>query len=66
MWIILQTVNVAWPRTQPDQPWYINWSMVLTTAVLALVGVALYLRQRRYITAPVGERLAAGVGEDAR
>ena len=66
VWIILQTVNVAWPRTLPDQPWYINWSMVLTTAALALVGVALYLRQRRHITAPVGERLAAAVSEDVR
>ena len=34
VWIIFETVNVAWPRTQPDQPWYINWASVLTTAVL--------------------------------
>lgn len=60
VWIIAQTVNVAWPRTQPDQPWYINWSMVLTTVGLGLLGIVLYLRQRNRITEPVGERLSTG------
>ena len=40
LWIIFETVNVAWPRTPPDQPWYINWASVLTTVVLAVVGDA--------------------------
>ena len=57
-WIIFETINVAWPRTQPGQPWFINWASVLTTAVLALVGVAIYLTVRRNIEAPVGERFA--------
>ena len=38
LWIIFETVNVAWPRTQPGQPWFINWASVLTTVVLAVVG----------------------------
>jgi hypothetical protein len=58
LWIIFETVNVAWPRTLPDQPWYINWASVLTTAVLAVVGMAIYLSVRRGIKAPIGERLA--------
>jgi amino acid transporter len=58
LWIIFETVNVAWPRTQPDQPWYINWASVLTTSVLTVVGVAIYLTVRRNIEAPVGERFA--------
>jgi amino acid transporter len=58
LWIIFETVNVAWPRTQPGQPWYINWASVLTTVVLAVVGVAIYLTVRRNIEAPVGERFA--------
>lgn len=58
LWIIFETVNVAWPRTQPDQPWYINWASVLTTTVLTVVGVAIYLTVRRNIEAPVGERFA--------
>lgn len=65
VWIILQTVNVAWPRTQPEQPWYINWSMVLTTVALGLVGVALYLRQKSRITDPVGQRLSVASSKDA-
>ncbi|OFJ54375.1 APC family permease [Mycolicibacterium grossiae] len=62
LWIVFETVNVAWPRTQPGQPWYINWASVLTTVVLAVVGAVIYLTVRRNITAPIGERLAA---EDA-
>jgi amino acid transporter len=58
LWIIFETVNVAWPRTQPGQPWFINWASVLTTAVLAVVGIAIYLTVRRNISAPVGERFA--------
>lgn len=58
LWIIFETVNVAWPRTQPDQPWYINWASVLTTAVLAVIGAAIYLSVRRGIQAPIAERLA--------
>jgi amino acid transporter len=58
LWIIFETVNVAWPRTQPGQPWFINWASVLTTAVLTVVGVAIYLVVRRNIEAPVGERFA--------
>jgi amino acid transporter len=57
LWIIFETVNVAWPRTQPGQPWFINWASVLTTAVLAVVGAAIYLTVRRNIEAPIGERL---------
>jgi amino acid transporter len=58
LWIIFETVNVAWPRTQPGQPWFINWASVLTTVVLAVVGIATYLTVRRNIEAPVGERFA--------
>ncbi|TPG34612.1 APC family permease [Mycolicibacterium hodleri] len=58
VWIVFETVNVAWPRTQPGQPWFINWASVLTTAVLGVVGVAIYLTVRRNIEAPVGQRFA--------
>lgn len=59
LWVIFETVNVAWPRTQPGQPWYINWASVLTTVALAIVGTAVYLTVRRNIEAPVGERFAS-------
>jgi len=31
-------VNMAWPRT-PDAPWYINYAMVLSTAVVIGMGL---------------------------
>src|SRR6201991_2000451 len=58
LWIIFETVNVAWPRTSPDVPWYISWASVLTTVVLGLIGVAIYLSVRRGIQAPIAERFA--------
>src|ERR1700754_4558453 len=57
-WIIFETVNVAWPRTQPGQPWYINWASVITTVVLAVVGLIVFLSVRRGIQAPIAERFA--------
>lgn len=58
-WIIAETLNVVWPRTQPGQPWYINWSMLITAAGLGLVGAVIYLTVRRRIVDPIGHRLAA-------
>ena len=59
LWIIFETINVAWPRTQPDQPWYINWASVLTTAGLAVVGLVIYLTVRHRIEEPIAHRLGA-------
>jgi hypothetical protein len=59
LWIIFETINVAWPRTQPEQPWYINWASVLTTAGLAVVGLIIYLTVRRRIEEPIAHRLGA-------
>jgi amino acid transporter len=57
-WIVLQTVNIIWPRSAPGVEWYVTWSMVLTTAVLGVLGIAVYLRMRRGIKEPIGHRLA--------
>lgn len=59
IWIIFQTANVAWPRTQPGQPWYLNWSMLLTTVGLGLIGVVVYFVVRNRIAPPLGHRLTA-------
>jgi amino acid transporter len=59
LWIIFETVNVAWPRTQPGQPWYINWASVLTTAALAVLGLIIYLTVRHRIEEPIARRLGA-------
>lgn len=38
LWLIFETLNVAWPRT-PDLPWYENWAVVAVVAILAVLGV---------------------------
>ncbi|TNM48299.1 amino acid permease [Nocardioides albidus] len=55
-WLAFEIVNVLWPRTQPGQPWYINWSMVISLVALGIVGVAVYASRRNRISGPVGER----------
>ncbi|MFR9793935.1 amino acid permease [Streptomyces sp. MB22_4] len=59
LWTIAQTVNIAWPRASMGQEWYLRWSMVLTTGILAAVGVAVFLSVRSRIREPLAERLAA-------
>ena len=59
LWIIFETVNVAWPRTQPEQPWYINWASVITTVALAVIGLIIYLSVRHRIEEPIAQRLGA-------
>lgn len=66
VWIVFQTVNVVWPRTQPGQPWYINWSMLITATALGLVGALVYLRVKDRISQPVGQRLTGTTGREAR
>ena len=56
VWLAFEIVNVLWPRTQPGQPWYINWSMVISLGALGIVGVAVYANRRNKISEPVGER----------
>ncbi|MFG2887673.1 APC family permease [Streptomyces sp. NPDC048297] len=55
-WLAFEIVNVLWPRTSPGQPWYINWSMVISLVALGIVGVAVYASRRNRISEPVGER----------
>jgi amino acid transporter len=57
IWVTLETINVAWPRQVPGTPWYVTWSMVITTIVLGAIGVVVYLSVRGRIEAPIGDRL---------
>jgi amino acid transporter len=65
LWIILQTVNIIWPRESPGTPWYISWSMVITTVGLGVVGGIVYLARRKRIKDPIGIRLAGHTEESA-
>lgn len=59
VWIVLQTINVAWPRTQAGQPWYISWSMVMTTVCLGALGGVVYFVVRGRITEPIADWVAS-------
>ena len=57
IWVTFETINVAWPRPAPGTPWYVTWSMVITTVVLGAIGIVVYLSVRGRIEAPIGDRL---------
>jgi amino acid transporter len=56
-WLAFEVINVLWPRTQPGQPWFVNWSMVISLVALGILGAAVYVKCRGRITEPVGERV---------
>ena len=39
VWIVLETINIAWPRDLYGV-WYLNWGLVIMTVVVGLLGVA--------------------------
>ncbi|WP_273847535.1 APC family permease [Rubrobacter calidifluminis] len=57
VWIIFETLNIVWPRQTPGTPWYVTWSMVITTVALGIIGIFVYLGVRGRIRAPIGTRL---------
>lgn len=63
-WLAFEVVNVLWPRTQPGQPWFVNWSMVISLASLGILGAVVYTKCRDRITVPVGERVGAEATEN--
>ena len=43
VWLALETVNIAWPRTSiapPGAPWYQVWAAPLVLSVIAVAGLA--------------------------
>lgn len=38
LWLVLECVNIAWPRPANPQ-WYLNWGVLIMMAVLGLLGV---------------------------
>ncbi|MEV7284983.1 amino acid permease [Streptomyces sp. NPDC093252] len=59
LWAVAQTVNIAWPRASMGDTWYLRWSMILTTGLLAVAGTVIYAVVRRRIKPPLAVRLAA-------
>jgi amino acid transporter len=48
--------DIVWPRT-PDQPWYVNWAMILTIAFVVVTGLFYMITRRPYDhgNAPAGD-----------
>lgn len=63
-WLAFEVINVLWPRTQPGQPWFVNWSMVISLVSLGILGAAVYMKCRDRITEPVGDRVGAEAADD--
>lgn len=58
LWLVFQTINIAWPRDTPA-PWYIDWSMVITLGVVSVIGIILYTSWRHRILPAFGHRTDA-------
>ncbi len=59
---VLAAVNMAWPRT-PDVPWYDNYIVLLSAAVVILVGLAYMLVAKPYLRkdTPHGDAVRATI-----
>ena len=59
-------INMAWPRS-PQDPWYSNYAMILTSAAVLVVGALFMVTARPYDRghAPAGDahRLQPAIGE---
>lgn len=47
-WVVLELINIAWPRPLNGNPW-LDWSVIVGAGALTLVGAAVYMRVRRRI-----------------
>jgi amino acid transporter len=43
VWIILETINIAWPRAIFGV-WYLNWGLLIMTGALGLLGIVVCTR----------------------
>ena len=63
IWVMLETINIVWPRPAPGVPWYISWSMLITTIVLGAIGIVVYFSVRGRIEEPIGDRLKSAAAQ---
>jgi amino acid transporter len=48
IWVIFELLNIAWPRPFWGNPW-LDWSVVVGTAAIVIVGALIYLSRRTRI-----------------
>jgi hypothetical protein len=53
---VLAIVNMVWPRT-PDAPWYVNYGMIFSTALVLVIGIVYMalLHPYGHSNAPAGD-----------
>jgi amino acid transporter len=39
IWMVVEIINIAWPRNTYGGVWYLNWGIILAIAVLGVIGV---------------------------
>ena len=44
-WVVLELINIAWPRPLNGNPW-LDWSVIVGAGALTLAGAAVYIRVR--------------------
>jgi amino acid transporter len=58
VWIVLETINIAWPRNLYGT-WYLNWGLLIMTGVLAVVGFFIvqwaFNPNRAHMLTPAGD-----------
>jgi hypothetical protein len=40
VWIVFETINVAWPRSLNSQ-WWLNWGLIIMSSVLGVIGIVM-------------------------
>ncbi len=55
VWMIVEIINIAWPRNTYGGVWYLNWGIVLVIVVLGVIGAAV----SAYVFRPGGDALAS-------
>lgn len=55
-WAVFETVNISWPREILSGPdWWLQWSVVIVTAVLGLLGALVFSTVRGRMTITDGD-----------
>lgn len=55
IWMVAETVNIAWPRNSYGGVWYLNWGIVIMATFLGVVGAVV----SAYVLRPGGEAATA-------
>ncbi len=51
IWMVAETINIAWPRNSYAGVWYLNWGIVIMAVVLGVIGAVV----STYVFRPGGQ-----------